>query len=67
LKSAHPKGKSQSLFLLRQSNQFQSHASYDDKAQERIGAGKSAPRLGFANGAPLVREEQEQTQKKKRQ
>jgi hypothetical protein len=65
--SAHPEGKSQSLFLLRQSNQFQSHAGHDDIAQERIGAGKSTPRLGFANGAPLIREDQEQTQNKKRQ
>jgi hypothetical protein len=67
MKSAHPEGKSQSLFLLRQRHQFKTHAGHDDKSQERIGAGKSAPSLGFARGAPLIGEGQEQTQYKKRQ
>jgi hypothetical protein len=67
VKSAHLEGKSQSLILLRQRNQFQSHAGNDYIAQEHIGTGKSAPRLGFALGAPFIREGQEQTQNKKRQ
>jgi hypothetical protein len=62
VKSAHPEGKSQSLFLLRQHNQFQTHAGNDDIAQECIGTGKSAPSLGFTRGAALIGESQEQTQ-----